>query len=72
MKKNSSQLTIAEFAKLHKDNKRTLHYYDNIGLFSPKSKGKNGYRYYDSSQSVDLEYIRTLKDLDMSIEELVL
>lgn len=64
------QFTTAQFAKLHGVNKRTLHYYDNIGLFSPKNKDKNGYRYYDSSQSVDFEYIRMLKDLDMSIKEL--
>lgn len=70
MKNKHTQLTTAQFAKLHEVNKRTLHYYDNIGLFSPKNKGKNGYRYYDSSQSVDFEYIRMLKDLDMSIEEL--
>lgn len=70
MKMKHIQLTTAQFAKLHEVNKRTLHYYDNIGLFSPKNKGENGYRYYDSSQSIDFEYIRMLKDLNMSIEEL--
>lgn len=70
MKKKHMQLTTAQFAMLHEVNKRTLHYYDNIGLFSPNNKGKNGYRYYDSSQSIDFEYIRMLKDLGMSIEEL--
>lgn len=40
MKKSTKLLTTAEFAKLHEVNKRTLHYYDSIGLFSPAKKGK--------------------------------
>lgn len=67
---NEMKLTTAQFAKLHKVNRRTLHYYDTIGLFSPKSKGENGYRYYELSQSVEFEYIRMLKELHMSIEEI--
>lgn len=70
MKKKDKLLTTAQFAKLHGVNKRTLHYYDAIGLFSPIQKGENGYRYYDSSQSIDFEYIRMLKDLHLRIEEI--
>lgn len=70
MTHNNIKLTTAQFAKLHKVNKRTLHYYDNIGLFSPSEKGDNGYRYYDVSQSVTFEYIRMLKEMNMSIEEI--
>lgn len=63
-------MTTAQFAKLHGLNKRALHYYDEIGLFSPAFKGENGYRYYDYRQSMEFEYIRMLKDLHMSIEEI--
>ena len=70
MPKNSRRMTTAQFAKLHEVNKRTLHYYDSIGLFSPRAKGENGYRYYDAAQSMDFEYIRMLKELNMSIEEI--
>lgn len=70
MNKNSFKMTIAQFAKLHEVNKRTLHYYDSIGLFSPHSKGKNNYRYYDTSQSIEFEYILMLKELNMSIDEI--
>lgn len=70
MKKSNIKLTTAQFAKLHNINKRTLHYYDNIGLFSPNTKGENGYRYYDLSQSIELEYIIMLRELNMSIEEI--
>lgn len=70
MNKNVNHLTTAQFAKLHNVNKRTLHYYDSIGLFCPNAKGENGYRYYDVSQSIDFEYILMLKELNMSIAEI--
>lgn len=70
MKKSSMKLTTAQFAGLHRVNKRTLHYYDSIGLFSPNTKGENGYRYYDLAQSMDFEYILMLKELNMSISEI--
>ncbi len=70
IKKESKKLTTAQFAKLHEVNRRTLHYYDEIGLFYPLTKADNGYRYYDISQSIDFEYIRMLKELNMSIEEI--
>ena len=41
MNEKSILLTANEFAKLHNVNKRTLHYYDEIGLFSPAHKGEN-------------------------------
>lgn len=70
MKRKSAKLTTSQFAKLHEVNKRTLHYYDCIGIFSPVEKGENGYRYYDSSQSLDFEFLLMLKELNMSIEEI--
>ncbi len=68
MNRRSIKLTTSQFAKIHGLNKRTLHYYDTIGLFSPHYKGDNNYRYYDDSQSIQLEYIRMLKELNMSIK----
>ena len=55
MNKENLYLTIAQFAKLHNVNKRTLHYYAKIGLFSPNYKGENNYRYYSNLQSIDFE-----------------
>ena len=52
-------------------NKRTLHYYDEIGLFSPQFKDDNGYRYYTCFQSVQLELIVTLRKIGLSIEEIL-
>lgn len=70
MFKNNIKFTTAQFAKLNNINKRTLQYYDNIGLFSPISKGDNNYRYYDFSQIMELDYILMLRKLGMSIEEI--
>ena len=63
--------TTGQFAKLNGINKRTLHYYDEIGLFSPEIKGENGYRYYTCFQTVQLELILILRKIGLSIEEIV-
>lgn len=64
------RFTAGEFAKLHNINKRTLHYYDEIGLFSPSCKGENQYRYYTYFQSPQLEMILAMRELQMPIEEI--
>ncbi|WP_432352910.1 MerR family transcriptional regulator [Sporosarcina sp. A2] len=70
MKKQDQILfTAGQFANLHNINKRTLHYYDDIKLFSPVQVGENGYRYYSYSQSPTLEMLLTLRELNMSIDE---
>ncbi len=58
------------FAKMNGINKRTLHYYDEIGLFSPEYKGENGYRYYTCFQSAELELILILRSIGLSIDEI--
>ena len=63
-------LTVHEFADLHNVNKRTLHYYDAAGIFSPRKTGNNGYRYYTYSQSAEFEIILALRDLGMSLDEI--
>lgn len=70
MYQSNTFYTTAQFAKLHGINKRTLHYYDDIGLFSPKHKGDNQYRYYTESQSIELQFILMLKDLHMRLDEI--
>lgn len=70
MQKDGLFFTAGQFAQLHHLNKRTLHYYDNIGLFSPAHIGDNGYRYYTYPQSAELENILALRELGMSIEEI--
>lgn len=68
--KKNVRFTSGQFASLHQVNRRTLHYYDQIGLFSPEETGENHYRYYTLSQCMDFSIIRSLRELNMSIEDI--
>ncbi len=70
MKNKFKLMTISEFAKFHNINTRTLHYYDDIKLFSPICVGKNSYRYYSLEQSVELEIILMFRELGFSISDI--
>ena len=59
-----------EFAKLTGVNKRTLHYYNDIGLFCPAVIGENGYHYYTCFQFAQLELILTLRKIGLTIDEI--
>ncbi|WP_142380732.1 MerR family transcriptional regulator, partial [Staphylococcus felis] len=49
--------------------KRTLHYYDEIGLLS-SSKNKNNYRVYNQNDLVKLQKILLLKSMDFDIKSI--
>lgn len=70
MWEKSVKFSTSQFARLHNLNKRTLHYYDEIGLFSPRYREENNYRYYELSQGIELENILMLRELGMGIEEI--
>ncbi len=59
-----------DFAELAGVNKRTLHYYDEMGLFHPSHVGENGYRYYAVNQLDQLALIVTLRDLGVSLKDI--
>ncbi|WP_029502591.1 MerR family transcriptional regulator [Lachnoclostridium phytofermentans] len=62
--------TIGQFAALHEINKKTLMWYDEVGLFKPAVIKDNGYRYYTYHQSSTLETILMLRELNVSISEI--
>lgn len=62
--------TIGQFAKLHGINKKTLMWYDEVGLLKPAVIKDNGYRYYTYQQSSLLEAILLLRELNVSITEI--
>lgn len=63
--------TIGQFAALHGINKKTLMWYDEIGLFRPAAiDEENGYRYYNYYQSSLLETILMLRDLNVPLNEI--
>ena len=71
MDEKSKLLTIGQFAALHGINKKTLMWYDEIGLFKPAAVNPvNGYRCYNDYQSPILETILLLRELDVSIGEI--
>ena len=55
-------LTIGQFAAMHGINKKTLMWYDEIGLLKPAAiHPENGYRLYTYYQSPILETILLLR-----------
>ena len=62
---------IGDFSRLSFVTVKTLHYYDEIGLLKPvKVDQFTGYRYYSADQLSRLNYILSLKDLGLSLEEI--
>jgi effector-binding domain-containing protein len=65
-------LKIGEFSRLSMVPISTLRYYDDIGLLSPVEVDSfTGYRYYSSEQLPKLNRITVLKDLGLSLTEIV-
>ena len=71
MNKNNKFLTIGQFAAMHGINKKTLMWYDEIGLFKPAViNPENGYRCYNYHQSPVLETILLLRELEVPVHEI--
>lgn len=71
MNEKTKLLTIGQFAALHGINKKTLMWYDEIGLFKPAViNPENGYRCYNYQQSPILETILLLRELDVSVPDI--
>jgi DNA-binding transcriptional MerR regulator len=62
--------TIHQLANLAGITRRTLHYYDEIGLLSPSRIGHNGYRYYAEDALLRLQQILFYRALDISLGEI--
>jgi DNA-binding transcriptional MerR regulator len=59
-----------EFARKANISRRTLHYYDEIGLLKPTKVDDKGYRYYDSSTLLQLQEIRLLKSIGFTLQQI--
>lgn len=72
MKKSAKEtfLTISQFSKIAEISRKTLIFYDNIGLFCPEFTDDNGYRYYSHEQIYIISAITILKELGMSLSEI--
>jgi DNA-binding transcriptional MerR regulator len=59
--------TVRQLARLTGVSVRTLHHYDEIGLFAPTVIGANGYRYYDETSVLRLQSILFYRELDFPL-----
>lgn len=62
--------TVKQLSDLAGVTRRTLHYYDQIGLLQPAAVGDNGYRYYDDEAIFRLQQILFYRELDFSLEQI--
>lgn len=63
-------MTTAEFAKLCHVEKRTLFFYDEIGLLKPERVLENHYRLYGMNQYRKMDMLKALQSTGMSLEEI--
>lgn len=61
---------ITEFARLAKTSRKTLQYYDELGLFRPAYVAENGYRCYSLHQLDRLALIAVLRDTGLPLKEI--
>lgn len=62
---------IGDISKLYNISNDILRYYEKIGLLIPDVRGENGYRYYSESQLWKLNNIRSLRNLGVSLNEII-
>lgn len=63
---------IGKFSKLVDIPVKTLRYYDECDVLKPsKIDSFTGYRYYSDDDIIDCEFIKMLKSLDFTLDEIV-
>lgn len=63
-------MTVKEISELTGISARTLHYYDEIGLFQPTCKSEAGYRLYDDKALETLQQILFFREFDIPLKEI--
>ena len=64
------EYSINKFAKLAGVSVRTLHYYDEIGILSPRRVSSNGYRVYGQKEVDLLQQILLYRELGVPLDEI--
>ena len=62
--------TVHQLSRLAGVTRRTLHYYDEIGLLPPTGVRANGYRYYDDGALLRLQQILIYRELGLPLEQI--
>ena len=63
-------MTVKEISEITGISIRTLHYYDQIGLFKPTDKSEAGYRLYDDNALKQLQQILFFREFDIPLKEI--
>lgn len=63
-------MTVKEISELTGISVRTLHYYDEIGLFTPTEKSEVGYRLYDDKALETLQQILFFREFGIPLKEI--
>jgi len=63
-------LKIGEFARLAGTNLRTLRYYEELGLMTPATRSRGGFRYYRKTDLNRLNMIRSLQELGLQLDRI--
>jgi DNA-binding transcriptional MerR regulator len=66
-----AQLGIGELASLLNVSRRTLRYYEEVGIIAPKSRGSNNYRYYDANDLNRLQAVMMMRKAGLSLKEVL-
>lgn len=66
----SNYLSIGEFAEISGIKRKTLIYYDQIGLLIPEYTAENGYRFYDYPQLYTVNMINLFREIKMPLAEI--
>lgn len=63
-------LSVKELSELANVSRRTLHYYDQIGLLVPARDEHSGYRSYDKEDAFRLQQILFYRELGFSLDQI--
>ena len=63
MVRNSTMLSIGQFAEKAQVSARTVRYYESIGLLPASTRGENNYRFYNQKLLERMNRIRDLQSL---------
>jgi DNA-binding transcriptional MerR regulator len=64
-------MKVGELARRTGLSVRTLHFYDEIGLLPPTARSDSGHRLYGPAAAVRLQQIRSLRQLGLSLTQVV-
>lgn len=66
-----AQLSIGELARILNVSRRTLRYYEEVGIIVPKFRGTNNYRYYATRDLNRLQAVMMMRKAGLSLKEVL-